>query len=55
MNPYQTIAIQKKALVKKRQELKDCQYLVKALEKELAWEKTRRVGIKIEKRRTKNE
>jgi hypothetical protein len=43
MNPYQIIAQQKKALEKKRRELKDCQTLVKAIEKELAWEKTRRI------------
>lgn len=44
MNPYALINIQKKALAKKRLELKDCQVMVTALQKELAWEKTR--GIK---------
>jgi hypothetical protein len=42
MNPYAIINIQKKALEKKRVELKECQILVTALQKELAWEKTRR-------------
>jgi hypothetical protein len=43
MNPYALINIQKKALEKKRQELKECQILVTALQKELTWEKTRRI------------
>jgi len=41
LNPYVTIAIQKKSLKKVRGELKQSQLEIKEIKKELAWEKSR--------------
>jgi len=42
MNPYMTIGVLKKALAKRKDEIKELQIELKGVKKELAWEKSRK-------------